>query len=281
MTPAAPRPRFRVALQGFSGFERSALASYFRLAGDRYPAYEQTDDPDDASFIVADADDPAAVQWVEIEGRVRDTVFIGSQAPEGALAWMMRPIDPMHVLRELDAAVATRQAGRAGAAGASLEVGGGVPMPARRATDLPEPSRSVPPEVLVVDDDEAAARALEREVGALGLSAARANTSGKTLELMGRLTFRFVFVDVDLGPQSELDGLNLCQRIKRLARSSGQAAPAVFLLTARDVAVDRVRAALAGSDAFLNKPVDEATLRRLLASHGARFSRTGPARLAP
>jgi DNA-binding response OmpR family regulator len=55
----------------------------------------------------------------------------------------------------------------------------------------------------------------------------------------------------------------------------------VFLLTARDVAVDRVRAALAGSDAFLNKPVDEATLRRLLASHGARFSRTGPARLMP
>ncbi|MEW6706960.1 MAG: response regulator [Pseudomonadota bacterium] len=275
MTPAAPKPRFRVALQGFSEFERSALASYFRLAGDRYPAYEQTPSMDDAAFVVADADDAAAVQRVLQAGRVHDTVFIGAQAPEGGLAWMMRPIDPMHVLRELDGAIAMRQAGAAGAAGASREVGGGMPVHARRASDLPEPARTVSPQVLVVDGDEPAARALERDIAALGLSVARANTSAQALELLGRLAFRFVFADVDLGPQSELDGLNLCQHIKRRQRAAGVREPAVFLLTGRDVAVDRVRAALAGSDAFVNKPVDEATLRRLLASHGARFTRPG------
>ena len=35
--------RYRVALQGFSDFERSALASFFRLAGQRAPAYVQAD----------------------------------------------------------------------------------------------------------------------------------------------------------------------------------------------------------------------------------------------
>jgi len=274
MTPLAAKPRFRVALQGFSEFERSALASYFRLAGDRFPAYEQTGSLDEAAFVVADADDPAAVERVALAARVPDTVFIGAQAPEGALAWMMRPIDPMHVLRELDAAIAMRQAGAAGAAGASRELGS-APLPTRRASDLPEPARNVPPEALVVDGDDLAARALERQLASLGLSVARANGSAKALELVERLPFRFVFIDVDLGEQSELDGLNLCQRLKRGGRAAGQPGPAVFLLTSRDLAVDRVRAALAGGDAFLNKPLDESTLRRLLAQHGARFPRHG------
>ena len=278
LTPVVPRPRLRVALQGFSEFERSALASYFRLAGDRHPAYEQTSSQDEAAFIVVDADDAAAVQHVLAAGRVADTVFIGAQAPEGALAWMMRPIDPLHVMRELDGAVLMRQAGVAGAAGASREMGGGVPGPARRASDLPLPARTVSPQVLIVDDNELTARALERELQALGLSAARANSSGKALELMDRLSFRFVFVDMDLGSASEMDGLNFCQHLKRQRHPEDGSAPAVFLLTDHDVAVDRVRAALAGSDAFLHKPVEETTLRRVLASHGASFVRPGPLR---
>jgi CheY-like chemotaxis protein len=277
MTPVAPRPRLHVALEGFSEFERSALASYFRLAGDRYPAYEQTGTLSEAEFVVADADDAEAVQRVEEAGRVADTVFIGAQAPEGALAWMMRPIDPMHVLRELDGAVLVRQSGFPSAAGAMREPGG-VPLPSRRASDLPTPARSVSPQVMIVDDNDAAARALERDLQALGLSVARVNSSGKALELASRLGFRFVFADVDLGPGSELDGLNLCQRLKRLPPHDAGKPPAVFLLTEHDVAVDRVRAALAGSDAFLNKPVDETTLRRVLAQHGASFARPGSVR---
>jgi CheY-like chemotaxis protein len=277
MTPAAPHPRLRIALEGFSGFERSALASYFRLAGDRYPAYEQSDSLDEAEFVVADADDAEAVQRVQQAGRVRDTVFIGAEPPDGALAWMMRPIDPLHVLRELDGAVLVRHAGPAGAAGATREPGG-VPLPSRRLSDLPEPARNVSPQVLIVDENEVAARALERDLQALGLSVARANSAGKALELAGRLGFRFVFADVNLGPNSEIDGLNLCQRLKRLPTPEAARPPAVFLLTDRDVAVDRVRAVLAGGDAFLNKPVEETTLRRVLAQHGASFARPGPLR---
>ncbi|HET9646499.1 MAG TPA: hypothetical protein VFP68_24770 [Burkholderiaceae bacterium] len=105
----AIRSRYPVALEGFSDFERAALASYFRLIGDRDPTYEHAPSIDDARFIVADADIPGVVDAVVTAQRAHDTVFIGAQAPEGAMAWMMRPIDPMHVLRELDANLAMPQ----------------------------------------------------------------------------------------------------------------------------------------------------------------------------
>jgi CheY-like chemotaxis protein len=47
------------------------------------------------------------VQLALAIGRIEQTVFIGSQAPAGARAWLHRPIDAMHVMRELDAMVQT------------------------------------------------------------------------------------------------------------------------------------------------------------------------------
>jgi CheY-like chemotaxis protein len=268
-----------VALRGFSPFERNALASYFRLAGDRFPAYEQTEALHHARFIVADADHPAALQEVTDAGRIADTVFIGAQAPEGALGWMMRPIDPLHVLRELDASVLMRQAGVGQTTSARTSPGAleADALPMRRASDQPPPPREVAPPVLIVDDDDAAGRSLEGQLSALGLSAVRVNTSDKALELMTRLNFRFVFADLRLGDDSELDGLHLCQRIKRDAQGD-QPPPKVFLTAAAPAAVQRVRGTLAGCDALLDKPVDDGALRRALAANGAALARPGPMR---
>jgi CheY-like chemotaxis protein len=270
MSPAAsPTPRLRVALLGFSDFERAALASYFRLAGDRFPAYEQTDTLADARFIVADADHPGAVQQVEDAARVRDTVFIGGQAPEGALAWRLRPIDPLQVLRELDAHVALlRLAARQPGPPLSL---------ARRASDAPPPPRDVSPDALVVGDNEAALRALERQLQGLGLTVARAGTSEKALELCARLAFRFVFIDTDLGPSSEIDAFSLCEQLQQRAEADGDGAPpTVCLISAHGDAADRAHAAAAGCDAFLAEPIDEAALRRLLNGRGTERAAEPP-----
>jgi CheY-like chemotaxis protein len=278
MTPAAapaPAPRLRVALLGFSEFERAALASYFRLAGDRFPAYEQTDSLHDARFIVADADHPGAVQDVVAAGRVADTVFIGGQAPEGALAWRMRPIDPLHVLRELDAHVALLRAAAQGPGA----IGFTAPAPARRASDAPPPPRDVSPDALVVGDNEAGLRALERQLQGLGLTVARAGTSGKALELCARLAFRFVFIDTDLGPSSETDAFALCEQLQQ---PIGEAAPpTVCLVSGRGESVDRMRATLAGCDAFLAEPIDEAALKRVLHGRGVPAGASGAARALP
>jgi CheY-like chemotaxis protein len=269
--------RHRVALQGFSPFERSALASYFRLA-DHHPAYEQVEDMADAQFIIADADHAGVIDAVLAADRAGDTVFVGAHAPEGALAWMMRPIDPMHVLRELDAVVALREPGGArrplpvatrppAPRGAMPAPRGG--MPARRAGDAgaaTAPAAST--EALIVDDSEIAQRFLERQLIALGLQPQRAANSAKALELLARQRFGFVFLDVELGNDSEFDGLALCQHIKQHRRHPGGRAPVVVMLSAHGEAVDRVRGTLAGCDAYLTKPLDEAELKRTLSRHG-------------
>lgn len=262
--------RHRVALQGFSPFERSALTSYFRLA-DHHPAYEQVDAMDEAQFIIADADHPGVIDAVLAADRAGDTVFVGAQAPEGALAWMMRPIDPLHVLRELDTVAALRDPGgvrRELPPARPLPARGG--MPSRRAGDAHAPPSHTGgnTEVLIVDDSEIAQRFLERELLALGLRPQRAANSTKALELLARHHFAFVFLDVELGDDSEFDGLALCQHIKHELRLPGGPAPVVVMLSAHGQAVDRVRGTLAGCDAYLTKPLDEAELRRTLSRHG-------------
>jgi CheY-like chemotaxis protein len=108
-TPFMSTP-YRVALLGFSDFERSALASFFRLAQRRVPAYAQVELPADADILIVDGDLADAVSTAKRIGRVHQSVFVGAQAPDDAGAWMSRPIDPLHVMRELDVMVVLRQA---------------------------------------------------------------------------------------------------------------------------------------------------------------------------
>src|ERR1043165_6258826 len=107
--PAASDERYTVALRGFSGFERAALASFFRLAAERTPSFVQVERIDRSDFVIADADHAASLQAVMAAGRLRDTVLVGASAPPGAMAWLQRPIDPMHIVRELDSLVEQRQ----------------------------------------------------------------------------------------------------------------------------------------------------------------------------
>ena len=95
----------RVALLGFSAFERAALSAFLRLPRGRAPRYEAVDALAAGDVAVADADQAGVVEALLRAGRLHDTVFVGSHAPAGASAWTMRPIDPLRVLRELDAMV--------------------------------------------------------------------------------------------------------------------------------------------------------------------------------
>lgn len=94
-----------VGFEGFSDFERAAIASYFRLTFSRTPSYRQATSSATADFLVADADNGPALEAVLRERRIRDTVFIGARVPPSALAWLPRPIDPKQIVRELDSLV--------------------------------------------------------------------------------------------------------------------------------------------------------------------------------
>lgn len=76
-----------------------------RLTQQRTPRYERVANLDEAELLVADADDPPAVQRVVASERLATTVFVGAAAPAGAAAWVSRPIDAQQLLRELDGLV--------------------------------------------------------------------------------------------------------------------------------------------------------------------------------
>ena len=276
----------RLLLLGFGDFERHALASYLRLAAGRDPAFEQVESIAEADFLIADADHHGAIDAVLAADRAGDTVFIGSLAPEHALAWAMRPINPLQVFRAIEAAVALRgtPSSSSSSSGPPTTSPGLLDAPTRRSGD-----QAASPLVLVVDDSEVAQRFMVRQLDGLGLHAEAASHSARALHLMSLQRYDIVFVDVDLGPASELDGLSLCQRIKQAKRPPGTGlAPKVVMVSAHASATDRVRGTLAGCDGYLAKPLDDKTLvgqlRRvgLLAepprARSSRRSREAPAK---
>ena len=284
-----------VCLLGFSDFERRALALQFKLAAGRTPSYVLVATPPEARFIVVDGDTKATVQRALDTGRLADCVFVGTtHAPGGALARLRRPIDALSLLRELDAAL-MRQQGPQPTAGAAAE------PPAPRAPVLLSPVRTpatvdaeaadsqladlaarfpdrvdavvpTPPvaparcDALLVDDSEIALKFLERKLGELGLRARGVTDSDAALEQLKQHDYNYVFLDVELGPGSRLDGLALCRQIKR---RSGRP-PVVAMVSAHASQTDRVRGSLAGCDAYLGKPLQAMELAAVVNLRRAR-----------
>jgi CheY-like chemotaxis protein len=335
----------RVNLLGFGSFERRTLESVFRLSSARDPAYEVVDMPADADLLVVDADQPSAVQLAVAAERLGEAVFIGAHAPPGARAWMARPIEPLHVLRELDALRLPAPAAPRGEPAdpvdpvepadapqqdtvplsfVHLEPPAAPVPPVPRVTSAPRvprerqdregrqerqarhepaqppsrprqaaaaaaaPPRPAPPpgpqapqaprapQALLVDDSDLALHFLARLLQRQGLQCSMAATSGRALELMARQAFDAVFIDVELGDGSDLDGLALCQHIRRhrpgppgaTGGAAGPAQPLLALVSAHHSPSDRVRGTLAGADTYLAKPLDEAALAHWLRRQG-------------
>lgn len=271
----------RVALLGFSNFERTTLSACFRLGAGRVPNYVQVTDPEQAECLVADADHAPSVQLVQVTERVHDTVFIGAEPPDEARAWMARPIDPLHLMRELDAIVAQRASGPPPVAPPSSVALRPPPAPApapapppvmprearrarRRQQSGPAPERHA----LLVDDSAIATLFLQKSLQPFGLHITTAASSGRATLLMSQQRFDFIFLDVELGEDSPVDGLTLCQQIRRHPVPAGAQPPVVVVVTAHDRELDRVRGTLAGCDAYLVKPLQQAELDQLMRRHG-------------
>jgi CheY-like chemotaxis protein len=289
VTPPATPPS--VVFLGFSAFERNALSAYNRLsAAEPTGAFRVVDALDGADFVIVDGDDLGAVNRVQAGGRAGDAIFVGAQAPEGALGWMMRPMDALQVYRELQAAALARAQARVqgpapghsppggfaaeppsgfGALGPPSQIGNDPhtitrtdPNPRQRLGDERPAVRA-----LLVDDSDIALRFLQRLLYGIGVRSESATHSGRALEIAEALQPDVVFVDVELGPTSELDGFALCQRLKQLRNAQG-APLKVVMITAHTAASDRVKGTFVGCDAYLAKPADEDTLRRTLRDLG-------------
>jgi CheY-like chemotaxis protein len=273
--PATPHS---VIFLGFTAFERNALAAYNRLsANDEQLPFLIVERIEQADFAIVDGDDGDAVEQVVAAGRHQDAVYVGAQAPDGALGWMMRPMDPLHVFGELHAAAALRQrrADTPQAPAAALEPKPPpAPVPLEHSVTITEPgqrqrSGDAKPAVLalLVDDSDIALRFMQRLLHGIGVRTESATYSDRALELARNIGPDLVFLDVELGPSSELDGFELCQRFKQMVNAKGQPMK-VVMLTAHDAPSDRVKGTFVGCDAYLAKPADEDTVRRTLRDLG-------------
>src|SRR6202012_669898 len=118
--------------------------------------------------------------------------------------------------------------------------------------------------VLVVDDEPAVRRALERALHLEHHDVSLAEDGEQALDLLASQPADAVILDVMM---PKLDGLEVCRRL----RKAGDRTPAV-ILTARDAIDDRVEGLDVGADDYLVKPF---ALRELQARLRALLRRSG------
>lgn len=251
---------------------------------ERTPHYVMAPTLEQCDLVVANADNADALaELVRLE-LLDQAVYIGSDI-EGE-GWLKHPIDGTRLLREVDT-LAIRQAPwyaprtepaelPAGEAAAPATAAAAVPAvaqpaaaegkkPAKTKPKAPPVDKLAKTRALLVDDSEIALRYLETRLHRMGVQTERATGSGKALELLTQQPFDFVLLDVELGSASDLDGLALCQHIKRHRHPvAGASPPSVIMVSAHAAELDRARGALAGCDAYLGKPVNETLLLNTL-----------------
>ena len=239
----------RVALIGLGDAERGSLvAALAALPSTREPRYELITALDDAAWLIADAEHTPSVKLVLAAEMLKRTLWVGTPPPRGAVAGVDRPLQVPALLDALDALVERA-------------------LPPARRRQARAPRRA-----LLVDDSEIALRFLETRLSRFGLVTERALTSNRAIELMAatpQQPYDFVFLDVELGPASTLDGLALARHLKRQHGREG-AGPVIVFVSAHASPTDRARGDLAGGDAYLGKPLDEVELQRVMLRHGLR-----------
>ena len=122
--------------------------------------------------------------------------------------------------------------------------------------------------ILVVDDDLAVCRSIDRALRLEGYGVETVSSGGEALEAMASNSPDALVLDLQL---PDLDGLAVCRRI----RDAGDDTP-ILMLTARHGIDDRVQGLDAGADDYLVKPFAlEELLARLRALLRRRFEGEG------
>lgn len=112
--------------------------------------------------------------------------------------------------------------------------------------------------ILIVDDDPVARRILEDAVGGLGHTVHVAHDGREAWDLLSHEPVDVLMTDWVM---PEMDGLELCQRVRARADAPFMY---VMLVTERSTTDDVVDGIMAGANDFLTKPYERAELRARL-----------------
>jgi DNA-binding response OmpR family regulator len=129
---------------------------------------------------------------------------------------------------------------------------------------VPDHNYSNRKRVLVVDDDLTARLYLRAKLSLIvGIDVYEASSGDEALKISEFTVFDGVLLDVDMGDKN---GYYVCRAIKRQSQAHGVKPPKIYMITSRTSVIDRMRAKLAGADAFMSKPPYPSQLSDLLAS---------------
>ena len=295
-----------VLLLGFAPFEKSTFESFFKLVGRRDTFYKIVSEVTQAQVLMVNGDNPTAVQWATASVKSpQKAMYIGAPDPSGKWPAAPRPIKLTTVLGLLDLLVmadktaplvtpteatvmlkpiaaplpepqpivvsgkrhgSVRQgSGRKSVSdfGASTFMGlGKAPLPTSAAQQFDD--------ILVVDDSDVALKFMRNRLTRYGFRAELASSGEEALTRVSMDAYKFVFLDVMM---AGLDGYQTCRAIKHRKYASGKA-PVVVMLTSRGGSIDKIRGGLAGCDAYLTKPLNEAELLKVLAKYDEQVERS-------
>ena len=251
---------WRLALIGFSLFERSALQSCLRLSTDAQPRYTLVDDIEQADLLIADTDSAPVRAALHSAQRLDTTLAIGGRAIEGCMAQLPRPINPLLLVRTLARLLASRTPRSQATIGTVARKPAQAVVAARAAHPAPARQRGI----LVVDPSMLVLRFMATHLVRFGFEVRLARTGEEALTMLAAQAFEFVFVERIL---PGLDGWQTCKLIKQLPARARQRPPQVVMVAESDGRLDRMRAALAGCDAYLLKPLQHDALMALVGEH--------------
>jgi CheY-like chemotaxis protein len=110
-------------------------------------------------------------------------------------------------------------------------------------------------ELLVLDGDSAARHQLTTLLSGFGFLVHEAEDAVQAGRLLTSRAIAAAFLDIELDGAQRGAAAELCHRVKQVpARLQGRS-PALIIMSSRSSSVERVRAAVAGADAFLRKPL--------------------------
>jgi len=270
--------RFSIGLIGFSAFERSTFAAFFRLAARRKPAYFVGHRPEAADLLIVDG------QQAHSEDLRLDPercILVGDGPLCSRSPWRTsRPINMMALTRLLDSC--SSRLVSAGPRARALDSLPGLPAPdscEAPASMAPRPAAQVviplrplpvqkpkrcesqPDHILVVDDSDIALRFMSGCLERFGFLVQLARSGEEALSRLEQNSFELVFMDVNM---PGLDGYKTCKAIKRRPYADGQRPPTVVMLTSRSNKADRLRGIMAGCDAYLTKPLQQDELLKVV-----------------
>jgi two-component system, cell cycle response regulator len=181
----------KIALIGFSSFERATFESFFRLAARRPPGYVLVSDTNEANLAVVNADDTAVLRAAVDKKPCAHVMLIGNTDGDTGWATQKRPLNLMKVLTTVElllngatpaVATAPRPAARSSAPAPlqaqAAPVAASSRAPAFAPTTFNNPPAAVPTLVRRAEPATSAARSRPNEVrmGAGDFANSRADT---------------------------------------------------------------------------------------------------------